>query len=63
VRGLVLSVKAYERLAIRAAIGKSRELARLALLVHPLIGQWELASKLATALVDSDPEHLGYLNR
>ncbi|MEO0248798.1 MAG: 6-phospho-beta-glucosidase, partial [candidate division WOR-3 bacterium] len=61
VRGLVLAVKVYERLAIRAAVEKSLELARLALLVHPLVGQWELADRLVTALVQSDPEHLGYL--
>lgn len=63
VRGLVLSVKAYERLAIRAAVEKSVELMRQALLVHPLIGEWELASNLTTALIRSDPTHLGYLRQ
>ena len=63
VRGLVLAVKAYERLVIRAAIEQSMELARLALLAHPLIGEWELADQVTTALINSDPEHLGYLRR
>jgi 6-phospho-beta-glucosidase len=61
VRGLVLAVKAYERLTIRAAVERSFELARLALLASPLIGEWELADQLLAALVGSDPEHLGYL--
>lgn len=61
VRGLTVTVKAYERTAIRAAVEKSYELARLALLVHPLIGQWEASDRVLTALIESDPEHLGYL--
>lgn len=47
VLGLVQSVKEYERLTIRAATEKSRELAKLALLAYPLVG--------------SDQEFLGYL--
>jgi len=61
VRGLVQSVKEYERLAIRAATEQSRELAKLALLTYPLIGQWQPASKLIDALIENDHEHLGYL--
>jgi len=61
VRGLVQAVKAYECLVVRAAAEKSADLARQALLVHPLIGQWELAKTLSAALINSDPEHLGYL--
>ncbi|MGH9841487.1 MAG: hypothetical protein ACREEM_22265 [Blastocatellia bacterium] len=61
VRGLVLSVKEYERLAIRAAVERSSALARLALLVYPLVGEWEPASRLMAALIASDPEHIGYL--
>ena len=62
VRGLVLAVKEYERLTIRAAVEGSKELARLALLTYPLIGEWRRASRLIDALCDSDPEHLGYLS-
>ena len=50
VRGLVQSVKTYERLAIRTAVEGSMELARLALLVHPLVGDWELAGRLTAEL-------------
>jgi 6-phospho-beta-glucosidase len=62
VRGLVLSVKEYERLAVRAAIEKSAELARLALFTLPIVGQWEAAEQVINSLVKSDPKYLGYLN-
>jgi 6-phospho-beta-glucosidase len=61
VRGLVQSVKAYERTTIRAAMTGSGSLAQLAMLECPIIGQWELAASLRTSLIDGDPEFLGYL--
>lgn len=61
VRGLVQAVKAYERTAIRAAIEGSASLARLAMLEYPIIGQWELATRLLHSLCESDVESLGYL--
>jgi 6-phospho-beta-glucosidase len=62
VRGLLLAVKEYERLTIRAAVEGSKELARLALLTYPLTSEWRPASRLIEALCESDPEHLGYLS-
>ena len=56
-----MAVKEYERLAIRAAVEGSVAMARLALLVYPLVGEWERALTFIAALIDSDPEHLGYL--
>lgn len=41
VRGLVLAVKEYERAAIEAAITGSSQLARKAMLLYPVIGEWE----------------------
>lgn len=61
VRGLVESVKAYERTVIRAALEGSSALAQLAMLECPIIGQWELAGKLMGALIAADPDGLGYL--
>ena len=61
VRGLTLSVKAYERTAIRASIEGSRALAQLALLEHPSIAQWEIAGEMLSALMAADPEGLGHL--
>ena len=50
VRGLVQSVKEYERLTIRAAVEQSDSLAKQALMIYPLVGEWELASELIAAL-------------
>jgi 6-phospho-beta-glucosidase len=61
VRGLTLSVKAYERATIRAAVEGSCSTAQLALFEHPSIAQWELAGELLSSLKAADPEHLGYL--
>jgi 6-phospho-beta-glucosidase len=61
VRGLVQAVKQYERTTIRAALEGSAALARLALTEYPIVGQWELAGALVSALIASDPQHLGYL--
>jgi len=61
VRGLVLSVKAYEKTAIRAALEESAALSQLAMLEYPMIGDWELAGRVRQALVQSDPDFLGYL--
>jgi len=48
--GLVQHVAAYERLAVRAALSGDPADARKALLAHPLIGQWDLASELIELL-------------
>ena len=45
VRGLTLSVKAYERTAIRASIEDPAPGAKLALLECPSIDQWEIAGE------------------
>ena len=61
VSGLTLSVKAYERAAIRASIEGSRALAQLALLEYPSIAQWEIAGEVLSSLMAADPEGLGHL--
>jgi 6-phospho-beta-glucosidase len=61
VLGLVQSVKAYERTIIKAALGKSRPLARLALLENPIVGQWDVAGEVLASLCESDPQGIGYL--
>jgi 6-phospho-beta-glucosidase len=63
VKGLVLAVKAYERTAIQAAVQGSSERAQTALLQYPPVGEWEPAGKVLLALIESDPEHLGYLSK
>jgi 6-phospho-beta-glucosidase len=61
VRGLVESVKQYERRLISAALNGSRAQARLALMEYPILGGWEPAGELLDALIAADPELLGYL--
>jgi 6-phospho-beta-glucosidase len=48
--GLTQHVAAYERLAARAAVEQSAELAHRALLTHPLIAQWGVADELLQRL-------------
>lgn len=61
VKGLVQSVKEYENLTIRAAIERSADLAKRALMAYPIIGEWSKADELVRALARSDSEHLGDL--
>jgi len=63
IRGLVIAVKNYERYAIRAAMESSGELAAMALFLNPIVGEWKPACELMEALMESDPEHLGYLRQ
>ncbi len=58
---LVAAVKNYERLAIRASVEKSFELARWSLFSNPLVSDWEKADALTRAFIESDPRLLAYL--
>jgi 6-phospho-beta-glucosidase len=49
--GLVQHVAAYERLAASAAASGDRDLARLALLAHPLVREYEVADRLLDPLL------------
>jgi 6-phospho-beta-glucosidase len=50
--GLTQHVAAYERLTAQAAATDDRELARKALLTHPLIAQYGLARELLEPLLE-----------
>src|SRR5690606_4466941 len=50
IRGLLQHVKAYEELAVRAAVSRSPRDLYLALLTHPLVGSAALASDLKEVL-------------
>jgi 6-phospho-beta-glucosidase len=51
VRGLVLAVKAYERVTIEAAMSGSHLAARKAMLLYPAIGEWEPSKELLEQLI------------
>jgi 6-phospho-beta-glucosidase len=58
IRGLVQQVKAYEELAIAAAVSGDRRVALQALIANPLVGRWDMAEPLLTALLDANRAYL-----
>jgi 6-phospho-beta-glucosidase len=56
--GLVQQVKAYERLAVRAAINGDRSAALKALLANPLVGRYSVATGLLESLLQANRKHL-----
>ena len=56
--GLVQQVKAYERLAVEAAIHGDRSAALKALLANPLVGQYSIATSLLDALLEANRSFL-----
>jgi 6-phospho-beta-glucosidase len=56
--GLVQHAKAYERLAIEAAITGSRSVALKALITNPLVGDVDRAAPLLDALLDANVAYL-----
>jgi 6-phospho-beta-glucosidase len=56
--GLIQHVSAYERLAARAAVTGDRRRVRMALLAHPLVGQWDLVTALERGLFETGGELL-----
>jgi 6-phospho-beta-glucosidase len=63
IRGLVQAVKAYEDLAVQAAIQGDRTLVEKALLAHPLVGQYAIARPLTEALLEANRAYLPRFNR
>ena len=55
---LVAAVKAYEHLAIEAAITGSREVALRALRANPLVGDTDITEPLLDALLEADEAYL-----
>jgi 6-phospho-beta-glucosidase len=59
-RGLVAHVSAYEDLALDAALRGGRERVFRALLAHPLVGQADVAERLADRMLDANREYLAW---
>ena len=57
-RGLVGHVSGYEELAVDAALRGGRHRVVAALLAHPLVGQFELAGRLADRLIAENKDYL-----
>jgi 6-phospho-beta-glucosidase len=58
IKPLVLSVKAYEKLTIEAAVTGSREKALQALICHPLIHDMDKAVELLADILEAHKEYL-----
>jgi 6-phospho-beta-glucosidase len=56
--GLVEHAKAYELLAVRAAMTGDRNIALNALMTNPLVGDYRVAQPLLDALLEANREHL-----
>ena len=59
-RGLVGHMSAYEELAVAAALRGGRARVVAALLAHPLIGQYDLAEKMADRLIAENARFLSW---
>jgi 6-phospho-beta-glucosidase len=59
-RGLVADASAYEELALDAALRGGRDRVAAALLANPLVGQYELAGKLADRLIAENRQYLAW---
>ena len=59
-RGLVAHASAYEELAVDAALRGGRHRVLMALLAHPLVGQFDLAAQLADRLIAENRHYLAW---
>ena len=57
-RGLVQAVRAYEELAVAAAISGDRRTALRAMVANPLVRQWPIAEPLLAELLEVNRAHL-----
>jgi 6-phospho-beta-glucosidase len=57
VRGLLFTVKQYERLTIQGAVRGDRNTAVLALMTNPIVASWEAAVKIWQQLVHQEATH------
>jgi len=57
-RGLICAVKAYEQLAVQAAVTGSYQVALQALLAHPLVPTYDVARPLLGELLAANRQHL-----
>ncbi len=62
VQGLIKAVKAYEQLTVEAAHTGDRMTAVMALTMHPLVKDYDLAKILVDEILAAHPQYLGYFH-
>ena len=63
IRGLIQSVKAYEELAVEAAVTGDYNTALLALTIHPLVPSANIAELILNELLEANKEYLPQYNK
>ena len=63
VAGLVNEVKAYEQLAVKAAVEQDYDIALSAMLANPFINDYEVGKTILDELVEAHSPYLDYLKR
>ncbi|MDR0497271.1 MAG: 6-phospho-beta-glucosidase [Treponema sp.] len=58
IKGMMQAVKAYEKLTVKAALQGSRADAVAALMVHPLIGDYQKAKAVFDEMVEANAEYI-----
>ena len=62
IQGLIKSVKAYEQLTVEAAVTGNKQTAVMALTMHPLVKDYDLAKVLVDEILAAHPQYLGYFH-
>ena len=62
-RGLVQHAKAYEQLAVEAAVTGDRDVALRALMANPLVGRYDIARPLLDELLRINEAYLPQFTR
>lgn len=58
--GLMRGVKAYEKLTVKAAISKDRDIALAALMAHPLIGDYSKAKPMLDEMLEANKGYIDF---
>ncbi len=58
VQGIIAAVKNYEQLAVEAALTGQRDMALLALMAHPLVGDYDIACPMLEEMLEANRAYL-----
>ena len=58
VQGIIAAVKNYEQLAVEAALTGERQTALMALMAHPLVGDYDIAHPMLAEMLEANRDYL-----